>query len=145
MNKITYLIATAGVSLCLYGLGKADEVQFTTLPQVVQRTVIHQTRIASPQKVIRVVNQSGVYAVTVDTDSGQQVVYVNPAGEIVQAPAGETTTTTTTTTEPDQGAYVTYDQVQQAGSRYELIKKEKDKEVYLDHQTGKKVTVKHEH
>jgi len=144
MNKISYLIATAGVSLCLYGLSKADEVAFTTLPQIVQRTVIQQTRIASPQKVVRVVHESGVYAVTVDGDSGQQVVYVNPTGEIVQAPAGETTTTTTTVTEPADGSYITYDQIQQGGSRYELIKKEKDKEVYLDHETGKKVTVKHQ-
>jgi hypothetical protein len=144
MNKITYLIATAGVSLCLYGLGKADTIEFTTLPQPVQRTVIQQTRIVSPQKVVRVVQESGVYAVTVDTESGQQIVYVNPAGTIVQAPAAqETTTTTTTTTEPE-GAYVTYDQIQQGGSRYELIKKDKHKEVYIDHQTGKKVTVKEE-
>jgi hypothetical protein len=144
MNKISYLIATAGVSLCLYGLGKADEIEFTTLPQVVQRTVIQQTRIATPQKVVRVVRDSGVYAVTVNTDTGQQVVYVNPAGTIVQAPAQETTTTTTTTSESDAGPYITYDQIQQGGSRYELIKKDKHKEVYLDHQTGKKVTVKEE-
>jgi hypothetical protein len=144
MNKIAYLIATAGVSLCLYGLGKADEIEFTTLPQVVQHTVIQQTRIASPQKVVRVVQESGVYAVTVDTDAGQQIVYVNPVGTIVQAPAVQETTTTTTTTEPEAGAFVTYDQIQQGGSRYELIKKDKHKEVYLDHQTGKKVTVKEE-
>jgi hypothetical protein len=144
MNRISYLIATAGVSLCLYGLGKADEIEFSTLPQVVQHTVIQQTRIANPQKVIRVVQESGVYAVTVNTDSGQQIVYVNPAGNIVQAPAVQETTTTTTTTEPEAGAFVTYDQIQQGGSRYELIKKDKHKEVYLDHQTGKKVTVKEE-
>jgi len=144
MNKISHLIAIGGMSLCLCALGKGDEIQFTTLPQVVQRTVIQQTRIVSPQKVVRVVQESGIYAVTVDSDSGQQVVYVNPAGTIVQAPAAQEVTTTTTTTEPDTGAFVTYDEVQQGGSRYELIKKEKNKEVYLDHQTGKKVTVKRE-
>ena len=74
------------------------------------------------------------------TETGQQVVYVNPTGEIVQAPtvSGETTTTTTTTV-PDQ--VVTTQEIQQAGNRYELIEKKGDKEIYLDHLTGHKVKV----
>jgi hypothetical protein len=36
---------------------------------------------------------------------------------------------------------VTTQEIQQAPNRYELIKKEGDKEVYLDHQTGQKIKV----
>jgi hypothetical protein len=73
---------------------------------------------------------------------------VNDAGAIVQAPAAGTTTTTTvqsaqpvTTTEQ---TVVTSDEVQKSQSRYELLEKKGKKEIYLDHQTGQKVTVKRE-
>src|ERR1700739_561634 len=140
MKNLTRFIAIAGASVSLVALAKADEVQFTTLPQVVQSSVIKQTRITSPTKVVRVVQDNGIYGVTVMTETGQQVVYVNPTGEIVQAPtvSGETTTTTTTTV-PDQ--VVTTREIQQAGNRYELIEKKGDKEIYLDHLTGHKVKV----
>ena len=119
---------------------RADEIQFTTLPQVVQSSVIKQTRITSPSRVVRVVQDNGIYGVTVMTDTGQQVVYVNPTGEIVQSPTVTQETTTTTTTEvPDQ--VVTTQEIQQAPSRYELIEKKGNKEIYLDHQTGRKVKV----
>jgi len=36
----------------------------------------------------------------------------------------------------------TYDEVQKSQSRYELLEKKGNKEIYLDHQTGQKVTVK---
>ena len=39
---------------------------------------------------------------------------------------------------------VTYDQVQQNLPRYQLLKKEGNKEVYYDRQTGEKVKVKRE-
>lgn len=71
------------------------------------------------------------------TDTGQQVVYVEPNGEIVQAPS--VTRETTTTTVPEE--VVTTQEIQQAGSRYELIEKKGNKEIYLDHQTGRKVKV----
>ena len=38
----------------------------------------------------------------------------------------------------------TYGEVQKGQSRYELLEKKGDKEVYMDHQTGQKVTVKRE-
>ena len=141
MKNVSRLIAVAAASVCLVALAKADEIQFTTLPQVVQSSVVKQTRITSPTKVVRVVQDNGIYGVTVMTDTGQQVVYVNPTGEIVQAPtvSREATTTTTTTTAPDE--VVTTQEVQQAGSRYELIEKKGNKEIYLDHQTGRKVKV----
>jgi len=140
MKNLTRFIAVAGASVFLVALAKADEIQFTTLPQPVQTTVIRQTRIVSPSRVVRVVQDNGIYGVTVMTDTGQQVVYVNPTGEIVQAPTvtGQTTTTTTTTV-PDQ--VVTTQEIQQAGNRYELIEKKGDKEIYLDHLTGHKVKV----
>src|SRR6202007_1606162 len=143
MKNLTRFIAAAGRGVRLVALAKADEIQFTTLPQPVQTTVIKQTRIASPSRVVRVVQDNGIYGVTVMTDTGQQVVYVNPTGEIVEAATvvQETattvtheTTTTTTTEAPDQ--VVTTQEIQAAGSRYELIEKKGHKAIYLDHQTG---------
>jgi len=140
MKNLTRFIAIAGTSVFLVALAKADEIQFTTLPQVVQSSVIKQTRITSPSRVVRVVQDNGIYGVTVTTETGQQVVYVNPTGEIVQAPTVSRETTTTTTTEvPDE--VVTTQEIQTAGNRYELIEKKGHKAIYLDHQTGRKVKV----
>jgi hypothetical protein len=161
MTNVTRLIAVAGVGVSLVALAKADEVvQFTTLPQVVQSSVIKETRIVSPTKVVRVVQDTGgSYAVTYTSDTGQQVIYVSPTGSILQAPTNtvrESTTTTTTTEQPSTvvterpntvvestgpEAVVTTQEVQQAPSRYELIEKKGNKEIYLDHQTGRKVKV----
>jgi hypothetical protein len=142
MKNVTRLVAVAGASLCLVALAKADEIQFTTLPQVVQSSVIKQTRITSPSRVVRVVQDNGIYGVTVMTDTGQQVIYVNPTGTIVESPTVTHETTTTTTTEvPDQ--VVTTQEIQAAGSRYELIEKKGHKAIYLDHQTGRKVKVEY--
>lgn len=139
MKNVTRFIAIAGASVLLVALAKADEIQFTTLPQAVQTTVIKQTRITSPSKVVRVVRDTGgVYGVTVMTDGGQQVVYVEPTGEIVQAPT-ITRETITTTTVPEE--VVTTQEIQQLPSRYELIEKKGDKEIYIDHQTGRRVKV----
>jgi hypothetical protein len=150
MKNVIRFIAIAGASASLVALARADEIQFTALPQVVQSSVINETRIASPTKVVRVIqNTGGTYAVTVMTDTGQQVVYVAPTGAIVQTPATtvqETTTvqrpveTTTTTTDTGE-AVVTTQEIQQAGNRYELIEKKGNKTIYLDHLTGKKVKV----
>ena len=139
MKNVTRFIALAGASVFLVALAKADEIQFTTLPQAVQTTVIKQTRTASPSRVVRVVQDNGIYGVTVMTDTGQEVVYVNPTGMIVQAPTVTRETTTTTTTVPDE--VVTTQEIQTAPSRYELIEKKGDKEIYIDHQTGRRVKV----
>ena len=139
MKNVTRFIAITGASVFLVALAKADEIQFITLPQVVQSSVIKQTRITSPSRVVHVVQDNGIYGVTVMTDTGQQVVYVNPTGEIVQAPSVTRETTTTTTTVLDE--VVTTQEIQQAASRYELIEKKGDKEIYIDHQTGRKVKV----
>jgi hypothetical protein len=92
--------------------------------------------------VTRVTRENGgVYAITVRENEGTRVVYVNDSGTIVQTPSS---TTTTTTTEPTEEQVVTYEEVQRDLPRYQLIKKEHDKEVYLDRQTGQKVKVKRE-
>jgi hypothetical protein len=138
MKNLTLLIAVAGVSVSLVALAKADELRFTTLPPPVQTSVIKETRITSPSKVVRVVQDTGgLYAVTVMTDTGQQVVYVQPTGVIVEAPAS-TVRETTTTTEVPEGV-ITTDVIQQYPSRFELLEKKGDKEIYLDHQTGRKI------
>jgi hypothetical protein len=147
MKKITYLGFALGAALCINSAALADEIQFTTLPQPVQTTVIRETRIANPSYVTRVVrDEGGVYAVTVRDNGADQVVYVNSEGAIVQ-PSSATTTTTTTVrqpTRPAEGTVVTYDQVQQEQSRYQLLEKKGRKEVYLDRQTGQKVKVERE-
>ena len=138
MKNLTLLIAAAGASVSLVALAKADELGFTTLPSAVQTSVIKETRITSPTKVVRVVQDTGgVYAVTVMTDTGQEVVYVQPTGVIVRAPASTVQETTTTTQVPE--SVITTDVIQQYPSRFELLEKKGDKEIYLDHQTGRKI------
>jgi len=140
MKNVTRFIAVAGVGVSLVALAKADEVlQFNTLPPVVRSSVIKETRI-TPTRVVRVIQDNGAYAVTYMGDTGQQVIYVSPTGTILQSPTSTVReTTTTTTTEPQ--TVITTQEIQQAPNRYELIKKEGDKEIYLDHQTGQKIKV----
>jgi len=127
--------------LSLATFARADEIQFTTLPQPVQTSVIRETHIADPSMVTRVVrDEGGLYAVTVRENDATRVVYVNDSGTIVQAPSSTTTTTTTERAEP----VVTYQQIQQDLPRYQLIEKKGNKEVYMDRQTGQKVKVKRE-
>jgi hypothetical protein len=138
MKIYAALLAT---TLSLGTLARADEIQFTTLPRPVQTTVIRETHIPDATAVTRVVRENGgVYAVTVRALDTERVVYVNEGGTIVQAPSS--IETTTTTTEPAEGQVITYETIRQDIPRYQLIKKEHDKEVYLDRQTGKKVKVK---
>lgn len=126
----------------LAAFARADEIQFTTLPQPVQTSVIRETHISDPSMVTRVVrDEGGIYAVTVRENEATRMIYVNDSGLIVQAPSSSTTTTTTTErAEP----VVTYQQVQQEQPRYQLIEKKGDKEIYMDRQTGQKVKVKRE-
>lgn len=164
MKKITAIALALGASICGTLVAQADDIQFTTLPQTVQTTVIRETHIANPTYVTRVIrDENGTYAVTVRGNSGDQVVYVDGQGAIVRQPATSTTTTTTvqqptttttvqqpatTTTvqqaEPGTQTVVTYDQVEQNQPRYQLVEKKGKKEVYYDRQTGQKVTVKRE-
>ena len=127
-----------GATWSLGLLAQADELQFTTLPQPVQTTVIRETHISSPSSVTRVIRQDGgVYAVTVHRDSGDRVVYVNETGTIVQEPGS----TVERPAPANEQSVVTYDQIQQDVPRYQLLEKKGRKEIYLDRQTGKKVKV----
>jgi hypothetical protein len=138
MKLYTGILALA---LSLAAFARADEIQFTTLPQPIQTSVIRETHISDPSMVTRVFrDEGGVYAVTVRANDATRVVYVNGSGTIVQAPSSTTTTTTTERAEP----VVTYHQIQQELPRYELIEKKGNKEVYMDRQTGQKVKVKRE-
>src|SRR5580704_4398588 len=146
MQKFTNLVIAIGAGLCFGTIAQADDLRFTALPQTVQTTVIRETRIPDASGVTRIVrDSSGIYVVTVRGATGEQVVYVNEAGLIVAAPL---TTTTVQKVEPVQPAVessltvVTYGEVQKDTSRYELLTKKGDKEVYRDRQTGQKVTVK---
>jgi hypothetical protein len=143
MKKITTLALAIGATISLASIARCDEIEFTTLPQPVQTTVIRETHIANPSYVTRVIrSENGIYAVTVRERSGEQVVYVNPEGAIVQAPSS--TTTTTTVQQPMNEGVVTYEQIQQDQPRYQLLEKKGRKEVYMDRQTGKKVKVERE-
>src|SRR5271165_5843175 len=97
MNKIAAIALAFGASLYVSPVAQADDIQFTTLPQGVQTTVIRETHITNPSYVTRVIrDENGVYAVTVRGETGNQVVYVNNEGAIVREPMTSTTTTTTT-------------------------------------------------
>ena len=151
-QKLTAIAFALGTGICINSAALADDIQFTTLPPTVQTTVIRETHITNPTYVTRVIrDDTGVYAVTVRGNGGDQVVYVNSEGAIVQPSSATTTITTTTVRQPTQtaepateGTVVTYDQVQQDAPRYELIEKKGRKEIYMDHKTGQKVTVKRE-
>jgi hypothetical protein len=102
-------IALLAATLSLGVFARADEIQFTTLPQPIQTSVIRETHISGPTAVTRVIRESGgIYAVTVQENEGTRVVYVNESGAIVQAPSSTTTTTTTTTEPAEEQQVITY-------------------------------------
>jgi hypothetical protein len=128
MRKSTNLSIAIGAGLCFGVTARADDLRFTTLPPTVQTTVIRETRIPNASSVTRIVrDSSGIYVVTVRGATGEQVIYVNEAGLIVQAPVTNTTVQKSAGTvlpafESSQ-TVVTYDQVQQNVSRYQLLEK----------------------
>src|SRR5262249_20619090 len=105
----------------------------------------------SPAGVTRVIRESnGIYAVTVREDTGNRVFYVSPSGSLVQQPGNGTvlvqqpangTVVTTQEQQPLTQTVTILQEMQQTPSRYELIKKEGNKEIYLDHETGRKVKI----
>jgi hypothetical protein len=140
MNRTKYVIAAASLCLFLCATTNAKEVQFTTLPQVVRTTVFHHYHITAPDKVVRVVEEpDNIYEVTVLTDGGQQIIFVNAEGTIVERPSGVVET---------QGGSesgevtVTMDEIQSAGERYEFVQDQGPDAIFIDHQTNKRVIVK---
>jgi hypothetical protein len=138
MNKITRFALVLWTSSCLTAVVKADDVQFMTLPQPAQTTVIRETHIVGPTDVVRVVRQdNGLYAVTVRKNPGQEIVYVNGAGQIMQ-PVAANSTVIETSQAPSLDTFVH----NLDSSRYQLIEKKEEKEVYLDKLTGTKWVLK---
>ncbi len=143
MNRTKYIIAACALGLCLCAATEAKEVkkeiQFTTLPQVVRTTVFHHYNIVSPEKVVRVVEEpDNIYEITVLTDSGDQIVYVNADGTIVERPS-------TVIEQGGQGSSevtITMDEIRSGGERYEFVQDQGPDAIYIDHQTNKRVIVK---
>jgi hypothetical protein len=143
MNSIKYIIPVAvlGLFLCATTKAKEKEVQFTTVPEVVRTTVFHRYHITSPEKVVRVVEEpDNIYELTVLTDSGQQIVYVNADGTIVERPGGVVETTKGESESAE--VTVTLDEVQSAGEQYEFVQDQGPDAIFIDHQTNKRVIVK---
>jgi len=142
MNRTIYIIPVAvlGLFLCATTKAKEKEVQFTTVPEVVRTTVFHKYHITSPEKVVRVVEEpDNIYELTILTDNGQQIVYVNADGTIVERPSGVVETTGGS----ESGEVtVTLDEVQSAGERYEFVQDQGPDAIFIDHQTNKRVIVK---
>jgi hypothetical protein len=142
MNSIKYIIPVAvlGLSLCATTKAKEKEVQFTTVPEVVRTSVFHHYHFTTPEKVVRVVEEpDSIYEITVLTNEGQQIVFVNAEGTIVERPSG----VVETTGDSDSGEVtVTLDEIQGAGERYEFVQDQGPDAIFIDHQTNKRVMVK---
>ena len=146
--------------LAVLGLGalvqaKADDIQFVTLPQVVRTTVVRETHMPDYSRVTRVIrDMNGVYQVTVRRDSDNAILYVDPTGRLVNqqyvAFDGSAPVATTATAQPAQQVVVTESSAPTVdtfvrsldASRYQLIEKKGNKEVYLDRVTGARWQVK---
>jgi hypothetical protein len=143
MNRTIYIIPVAvlGLFLCATTKAKEKEVQFTTVPEVVRTTVFHKYHITSPEKVVRVVEEpDNIYELTILTDSGQQIVFVNVDGTIVERPGGVVETTKGESESAE--VTVTLDEIQGASERYEFVQDQGPDAIYIDHQTNKRVIVK---
>jgi hypothetical protein len=144
--KATTLTIAAILGLGSFVSTKADEIQFTTLPDVVKTTVVRQTSIPDYSRVTRVIRDgNGVYEVTVRRDSGDDILYVDDEGRLVRehtvavAPAQRVIQQTVTeTSEPTVDTFIR----SLDSSRYQLIEKKGEREVYRDKQTGIKWVVK---
>lgn len=130
----------------LCAVTKAREIQFTTLPEVVRTTVIHKYSIASPDKVVRVVElPDNIYEITVVTDNGNQIVFVKLDGTIVERPTGvvEERQRSESREGSESGEInITLDQVRSAGDRYEFVQDEGPDAIYIDRTTNKRVIIR---
>jgi len=142
MNSIKIIIPVAllGLFLCAATKAKEKELQFITVPEVVRTTVFHHYHFTTPEKVVRVVVEpDDIYEVTVLTNEGQQIIYVNAEGTLVERPSGVVETTGDS---ESQEVTVTLDEVQNAGERYEFVQDQGPDAIFIDHQTNKRVIVK---
>ena len=143
--KAKLLIIAAVIGLGTTITAFADEIQFVTLPQVVRSAVVRETNIPDYSRVTRVIqDQNGLYEVTVRKNTDNDVLYVEPTGQVVRqqtvyfnaaVPQGPVITRTVTVHEPTVSTFVNaLDQP----DRFQLIEKKGIKEVYLDKQTGER-------
>jgi hypothetical protein len=150
--KAKFLFAAGVLALSGTVAALADDVQFVTLPETVRTAVIRETRIPDVSRVTRVIrDENGLYEVTVRRESDNDVVYVDPYGRVVRQqtyaftqPVGVARQVVTETTRTDDVELPTVDTFVHSldTSRFELIEKKENKEVYLDRHTGKKWKVK---
>ncbi|MBV8816341.1 MAG: hypothetical protein JO271_17760 [Verrucomicrobia bacterium] len=146
-QKLLILAAIVGLGATVTAFG--DEVQFVTLPQVVRTAVVRVTNIPDYSRVTRVVqDQNGVYEVTVRRDSDNDILFVNPEGQVVRqqvvalnAPVTAADQSVTQTVTVEQPTVETFVRALDSG-RYQLVEKKRNKEVYVDRQTGEHWTVR---
>jgi hypothetical protein len=145
------ILAIAGVAgLGVLAQANADEIQFVTLPEVVRTTVDRESIIPDYSRVTRVIRDNqGIYEVTVRRATDNEVLFVDPAGQLVRqqtvtiASPAQTTrpiVTETVTEEPSTPGVNTFVRSLD-NARYQLIEKKDDKEVYRDRETGIKWVV----
>ena len=141
-TKSKHAIAVTGLSIFLGAMAWGSEIRFVTLPEVVRTTVIHETGIPGPDKVVRVVQvPDNIYEITVLTDTGQRVLYVTEDGTIVQRPGVAVDEGSTSESEE---VTITMDEIQRGGDRYRFVEDQGPDKVYIDTQTNKRVIVKNE-
>jgi hypothetical protein len=149
--KAKFLVVAGVLGLGGMAGALADEIQFVTLPETVRTAVVRETRIPDSSRVTRVVrDENGLYEVTVRRESDNDVVYVDPYGRIVRQQAYAPTEPfgvnrqVVTQTVTEDAEYPSVDTFVRSldTSRFQLIEKKGNKEVYLDRRTGKKWKVK---
>src|SRR5258708_21668237 len=144
-SKLLAIAAVAGLGVLAQA--NADEIQFVSLPAVVRTTVVRQSNIPDYSRVTRVIrDNNGIYEVTVRRATDNEVLFVDPAGQLVRqqtvavaAPVQTTRPilTQTVTEEPSTHGVSTFVRSLD-NARYQLIEKKDDKEVYRDRETATK-------
>jgi hypothetical protein len=145
--KLLAIVAVAGLGVLVQA--NADEVQFVTLPDVVRTAVVREGNIPDYSRVVRVLrDENGIYEVTVRRDTDSEVLFVDPAGRLVRqqtvtvsAPvhtAQPVITQTVTESSPSVDTFVRA----LDDSRYQLVEKKGNKEIYRDKETGIRWVVK---
>ncbi len=149
--KAKFLLVAGVLGLGGMVTALADDIQFVTLPETIRTAVIRETRIPDVSRVTRVVrDENGLYEVTVRRESDNDVVFVDPYGRVVRQqtvaqsqPAGVNRQIVTETV-TDDAEYPTVDTFVHSldTTRFQLVEKKGNKEVYIDRRTGKKWTIK---
>jgi hypothetical protein len=145
--KLLAIVAVAGLGVLVQA--NADEVQFVTLPDVVRTAVVREGNIPDYSRVVRVLrDENGIYEVTVRRDTDSEVLFVDPAGRLVRqqtvtvsAPVHTTQPVITQTVTESSPSVDTFVRALD-DSRYQLVEKKGNKEIYRDKETGIRWVVK---